>query len=108
LHTIAENIILPATVDVVKAVIGPENAKKFKAIPLSSNMLSRRIGEMADDIHEQMINKESDFITFQCEKSTDVLNLTQFPCFVRYQVDSLRKICFFACQYLVVQQDSAS
>jgi hypothetical protein len=27
LHTIAENIILPATVDVVKAVIGSENAK---------------------------------------------------------------------------------
>jgi len=35
-HTIAENFIIPAAIDMVNIMIGPEEAKKLKTIPISS------------------------------------------------------------------------
>jgi hypothetical protein len=97
-HTTAENLIPPATIDMVKAVIGSEDVRKIKAIPLSNSTVSRRTDEMADDICEQLIQKikGSDFIATQFHELTDVLDLAR------------RKICFFASQYMVIQQDNAS
>ena len=46
-HTIEEQLILPAAVDMCRALINDECAKKLKTIPLSDNTIGRRIGEMA-------------------------------------------------------------
>jgi hypothetical protein len=61
-HTVAENLILPAAIGVVEAVIGSEDARNLKANLLSNNTVSRRIDEMAGDGREQLIQKikESD------------------------------------------------
>jgi hypothetical protein len=51
-----------------KTVIGLyEHTKKLKTIPLSNSTVSRRTDEMADDVHEQLIQKikKSDFIAVQ-------------------------------------------
>jgi len=77
-----------------KTVIGLyEHTKKLKTIPLSNNTVSRRIDEMADDVHEQLIQKikKSDFIAVQFDELTDVSNLAQFSCFVRYISDGFIK-----------------
>lgn len=83
-HTIAENLILPAAIDMVNAVIGPEEGNKLKAIPLSNDTISRRINEMATNVHNQIIDylKSSEFFALQFDESTDVANLAQFLCFV--------------------------
>jgi hypothetical protein len=44
-HTVTEH----AAVNMVKAVIGSEDAKQLKAILLSSNIVSRKMDKMADD-----------------------------------------------------------
>lgn len=49
-HAIAENLIL-AAVDMVNVLIEPEEEKKLKTIPLSNDTISRRINEMAADVH---------------------------------------------------------
>lgn len=79
-RTIAENLALPATVDMLKAVIGPEDARILKTIPLSNNAGSSRIDEMADDVHEQLMQKikESDFITVQFDELTKCFESDSF------------------------------
>lgn len=101
-HTIAENLLVPAAMDMVRAVIGTEEAKKLKSIPLSDNTVARRIDDMADDIREQLIQniKDSDFIAIQFDESTDVSNLAQFSCFVRYITDGFIKENMLFCKPL--------
>jgi hypothetical protein len=72
-HTVAENLILPAAIGVVEAVIGSEDARNLKATLLSNNTVSRRIDEMVGDGREQLIQKikESD-CCIQFDESTYV------------------------------------
>ena len=57
LHTIAEELILPATIDMVSTMIDEATASKLKAIPLSDNTIARRIYDMSKDIEEQLNDK---------------------------------------------------
>lgn len=88
-HTIAENLILPAAIDMVSVLIGVEEAKKLKKIPLSNDTISRRIDDMAADVRDQIILQvsSSEFFSIQFDESTDVANMSQFLCFVRYECD---------------------
>lgn len=99
-HTIAENLILPAAIDMVNVMIGPEEAKKLKTIPLSNDTISRRIDEMATDVHNQIIEnlKSSEFFSVQFDESTDVTNFAQFLCFVRYECDGSIKENILFCK----------
>ena len=56
-HTIAEELIPPAAVDLVSMIIGEGAAEKLKMVPLSDDTMCYRIGDMAQDIHNQMIDK---------------------------------------------------
>ncbi len=56
-HTIAENLILPAALDMVEIMVSKQEANKLKNIPLSDNTISRRINDMAKDIQEQVVKK---------------------------------------------------
>ncbi|XP_067129854.1 zinc finger BED domain-containing protein 5-like [Centruroides vittatus] len=76
-HTIAKNLILPAAVDMVSVLIGLEEAKKLKNIPFSNDTISRRIDDMAADVCDQIIQ----------QVSSNVANMSQFVCFVRYECD---------------------
>lgn len=100
-HTIAEELILPAAVDMVSVMIGESAAKEIKNIPLSNNTISRRIHDMAEDINEQIVGKLSGLFAIQLDEATDSNDDAQLICYVRYIQESnlcedllfCRKIC---------------
>ena len=70
-HTIAEGLILPAVVDLVGTLI--EGAvQKLKMVPLSDDIMCRRIDDIAQDVQDQMIDemKQPEF-GLQLDKATD-------------------------------------
>lgn len=79
-HTTAENLILPAALDMVEIMVGKQEADKLKSIPLSDNTISRRINDMANDIPEQIVEnvKISPHFALQFDESTDVFVCAQF------------------------------
>ena len=70
-HTIAEGLILPAAVDLVGTMRGGA-AEKLKMVPLSDNIMCRRIDDMAQDIQDQLIDetKQPEF-GLQLDEVTD-------------------------------------
>lgn len=88
-HRDAENLILPAALDMVEIMIGKQEANKLKSIPLSDNTIERRINDMAVDIREQLVEKlkESPYFALQFDESTDVSGCAQFMVFVRFVTD---------------------
>ena len=88
-HTIAENLILLAALDMVEIIVSKQEANKFKKIQLSDNTISRRINDMAKDIQEQVVEKlkNSQHFALQFDGSTDVSDCAQFVVFVRFEAD---------------------
>ncbi|XP_067145044.1 zinc finger BED domain-containing protein 5-like [Centruroides vittatus] len=56
-QTIAENLILPAAIDMVSVLIGVGEAKKLKNISLSNDTISSRIDGMDADVRDQIIQR---------------------------------------------------
>ena len=56
-HTIAEDLILPATIDMCETVLDRKCTAKLEEIPLSNNTISQRIGEMSSDIKAQLLER---------------------------------------------------
>ena len=56
-HTIAEELLLPATKDIVRVMLGAEYGIKLNTISLSNNTVSRRIDDMSADIMEPVIQE---------------------------------------------------
>lgn len=81
---IAEELILPAEVDMVSVMIGESAAKEIKNVPLSNNTISRRIHDMAEDINEQIVEKLSGLFAIQLYKATDNSDDALLICYVRY------------------------
>ncbi|GFW74809.1 zinc finger BED domain-containing protein 5 [Trichonephila clavipes] len=52
-HTIAEELILPAAIEIVEAMFGDNFAKELQSIPLSNDTVSRRIDDIAEDVEQQ-------------------------------------------------------
>ena len=72
LHTIAEELILPATIDMVSTMIDEATASKLKAIPLSDNTIARLIYDMSKDIEEQLNDKiRAKRFALQMDEATD-------------------------------------
>ncbi|XP_063766104.1 protein FAM200A-like [Eleginops maclovinus] len=85
-HTIAEQLILPAAIDMCRAMVSEECANKLKTIPLSDNTIGRRIGEMANDVKDQLMAKlQTVLFSLQIDETTDVTNDAQLLTFVRYE-----------------------
>jgi predicted transcriptional regulator len=57
LDTIAEELILPAAVDMVNIMITESARKLLSKVPLSNNTISRRIQHIAEDLNDQLIEK---------------------------------------------------
>ena len=56
LHTIAEELVLPAALDLVSTMIGKSEAQKVKAVLLSNNIICRKIDKISD-ISDQLVAK---------------------------------------------------
>lgn len=53
-HTIAEELILPAAMDMVREVLDQSAAERLKTIPLSNGTIARRIEDMSGNIKEHL------------------------------------------------------
>ena len=86
-HTIAEDLIKPAAIDMVKCIGGDEIVKKLQMIPLSNNTIQRRISMISEDICNQVIEciKQSGFFSLQLDESTDCSDAAQLLVYSRYQ-----------------------
>ena len=86
LHTIAEELIMPAAKVLVKQVIGDEVVSNLNSVLLSNNTIQRRITEMSTDINEQVFTEVQGSkyeFSIQLDETTDVLNWAQLLVFVR-------------------------
>jgi hypothetical protein len=102
-HAIAENLIKPSAMEMVKTVLGPDASKKLQQIPLSNNCIRNRINYMGDDIVNQLISDIkacSTKITIQLDESTDVENCSQLIAFVRYMRGDAIEEAFLFCKPL--------
>ena len=70
-HNIAEDLILPATTDLVSVMVRENAAKKLKDVHLSNNTICRRIEDMGIDISDQLVCrlKDNEFAT-QLDEAT--------------------------------------
>ena len=55
LYTIGETLIKPCASKMVKIVLGEESKMKLQKIPLSNDIVQRRIVELSDNIKELVI-----------------------------------------------------
>ena len=84
-HTIAENLILPAAIDMCEAVLNGKCATKLKEISLSNNTVSGRIDEISNDIKAQLLERlKQTYFAIQLDKSTDITGQAQLLVYVRY------------------------
>ena len=103
-HTIAEELLLPATKDIVRVMLGAEYVNKLNTISLSNNTVSRRIDEMSADTMEQVIQEMKSaplgIFCIQLDESTDVANCSQLLVYVRYIYEGDFKDEFHFCKPL--------
>ncbi|XP_076037090.1 zinc finger BED domain-containing protein 5-like [Oratosquilla oratoria] len=84
-HTIGEELVLPAAVEICEVMIGKEAASTLKCTPLSNDTVRRRIEDMSCDIKSQLVTRlRACPFSIQLDESTDVLNCVQLIVFVRY------------------------
>nr|XP_047128377.1 SCAN domain-containing protein 3-like [Hydra vulgaris] len=85
-HTLAEEVILPCTKEIVRLLFGEEAAKKVDNISLSNTTVKRRLTDISSNIKENVINeiKESPYFSIQLDESTDVSSMAQLIVYCRY------------------------
>ena len=86
-HTIVEELLLPATLDLVSTMIGESVAQKLKAVPLSNNTVCWEIDNILDDISDQLVAKRRgyEFSLQLYEAATSVSDKDAFLiCYVRF------------------------
>ncbi|XP_060856041.1 zinc finger MYM-type protein 6-like [Metopolophium dirhodum] len=90
-HTIGENLVLPAAIDLCTEILGKEAANKLKTIPASNNTVQRRIVDISENIKQQLLNRLSskpmNLFSIQLDESTDVQNKAILSVFIRYYYD---------------------
>ena len=71
-HTIAENLPLPAAIDMVTAFGAKDVAKQMQTIPLSNSSISRKIQGISDDLHQQLKSSMTGkLFALQVDEATD-------------------------------------
>uniref|UniRef100_A0A8C5LN94 SCAN domain-containing protein 3 n=1 Tax=Leptobrachium leishanense TaxID=445787 RepID=A0A8C5LN94_9ANUR len=85
-HTIAEDLILPAAIDMAREVLDQSAVDKLKTIPLSNDTICRRIQDMSDDIKKQTTARinANKYYSLQLDESTDVVNHAILLVYVRH------------------------
>ena len=73
-HTVAESLIMPATLEICEIMLGKESSRKLLSIPVSNNTIRRRICDMSNDIQVQLVERlQSSTFAIQFDESTDIV-----------------------------------
>ncbi|GFV52049.1 zinc finger BED domain-containing protein 5 [Trichonephila clavipes] len=84
-HTIAEELILPAAIEIVETMFGENFAKELQSIPLSNDTVSHRIDDIAEDVEQQLFGKLRDkLFSIQLDEATDSNKDAHFIAYVRF------------------------
>ncbi|GFV86359.1 protein FAM200B [Trichonephila clavipes] len=84
-HTIAEELIFPAAIEIVETMFGDNFAKELQSIPLSNDTVSRRIDDIAEDVEQQLFGKLRDkLFSIQLDEATDSNKDAHFIAYVRF------------------------
>src|SRR5215469_84174 len=85
-HSIGENLIKPAAIDMIRLTCGDEYVKKIEQIPLSNDTICKRIQDMSIDIKKQVISgiKNSGQFSLQMDETTDISDEAQLMAYIRY------------------------
>ncbi|KAI4809511.1 hypothetical protein KUCAC02_018387 [Chaenocephalus aceratus] len=85
----------------VSALIDEATAQKLKAIPLSDNIIARRIDDISEDMKEQLVEKVKDkHIALQVDEATDSNKDCLLIAYVRYvDTDEMSEDLLF-CNYV--------
>ena len=65
-------MLLPAAKVLAETMLDKTAADKFNAVPLSNDIVSRRVDVMATDIVDQVVAKLTGSFALQLDESTDV------------------------------------
>ncbi|GFW01680.1 zinc finger BED domain-containing protein 5 [Trichonephila clavipes] len=84
-HTIAEELILPAAIEIVETMFGDNFTKELQSIPLSNDTVSRRIDDISEDVEQQLFGKLRDkLFSIQLDEATDSNKDAHFIAYVRF------------------------
>ncbi|GFW34418.1 protein FAM200A [Trichonephila clavipes] len=84
-HNIAEELILPAAIEIVETMFGDNFAKELQSIPLSNDTVSRRIDDIAEDVEQQLFGKLRDkLFSIQLDEATHSNKDAHFIAYVRF------------------------
>ncbi|GFW25812.1 zinc finger BED domain-containing protein 5 [Trichonephila clavipes] len=84
-HTIAEELILPAAIEIVETMFGDNFAKELQSISLSNDTVSRQIDDIAEDVEQQLFGKLRDkLFSIQLDEATDSNKDAHFIAYVRF------------------------
>ncbi|GFX82814.1 SCAN domain-containing protein 3 [Trichonephila clavipes] len=84
-HTTAEELILPAAIEIVETMFGDNFAKELQSIPLSNGTVSRQIDDLAGDVEQQLFGKLRDkLFSIQLDEATDSNKNVHFIAYVRF------------------------
>ena len=85
-HTIAENLIKHYVKDIVECMLDGKAAELVGTVPLSNNTISRRIGDLVEDVKATLLSRiKCTKFSLQMDELTDVVGLAILIVFVRYQ-----------------------
>ncbi|GFW90347.1 zinc finger BED domain-containing protein 5 [Trichonephila clavipes] len=84
-HTIAEELILPAAIEIIETMFRDNFAKELQSIPLSNDTVSRQIDDIAEDVEQQLFGKLRDkLFSIQLDEATDSNKDAHFIAYVRF------------------------
>jgi len=86
-HSIAESLIKPCAIEIVKLVCSKNEYKKLLNIPLSNDVIRDRIVEISDNILKRVIKEIKNSpvpISIQLDETTDISQCSHLMIFARY------------------------
>ncbi|GBP43664.1 Zinc finger BED domain-containing protein 5 [Eumeta japonica] len=88
-HTITENLIKPCVLDITKCILDEKSAKHLSTVPLSNDIVSRRIHNLASFFKQELVTRlQKTRFALQIDESTDVAGQAILLVIVRYPYES--------------------
>ena len=101
-HTIVETLNKPACMEIVRLMLGPNEAKEVSKVSLSADTVKRRIHDMSSNILKTLITKlkMAEKFSLQIDEWTDIKNRAQLISIIRFVDEDSIKVHYLVCKEL--------